>query len=607
MDKLFREGFRDESPGFNEAAWEKMASALDAHEGVDVDNVFSSGLKGTGYSFREIGLGRSRNLNQGRASRGLWLKNGLYGGLGILTIAGALFMLNPDEEVLTEENQQSSPVLIQEDNVESRANSNGVETTITGEDEVGMAAEQLSNDQTTDQASTEKTTEDNLASSPIDGTEDGENSRSEELQPSTVLAGTSDELETEEGIETAEKGDPEVQTPGANQETASSSSMETEGTNETLDSGTQGNEYVDESDTGEIDHSTTPENGVSPAEDNGSDAMASTKDDEIDPSTTVANESTNPDLDSESTVENSMDAEVVSSEDDASNDGAGNEENDDPMVAATGNDSDDLESSGLDEETVEQHSKDELESNVQDSDSQNQEANPSEQAVTEESNEASVAAAAAAPLGWFEQDRKNHYFGLETGIVSMKSYSNDFEESIWKFNPTIGFKYAYLLEPKVTFNTGINYFKRSGMGRTLMYLDTLYSFGVIYKEEVVEVQDIHYLQVPLSVAVQVALGHYVEMGGFVAYGIVMQSNNSDTRTYTSGEVTYESWESNEWNGSYNRWDAGLLLGYRYRFTNSWALSLRGQYGIVDQTHGGHFIYQSKDRNAYLLLLLEYRL
>ena len=529
LDKLFRDGLKDEAPAFREEAWDKMAGTLDAADGTDVDDLFRDGLRNAGWSFREQAWSGAEALIRGMG-RALWWKRGLYGGAGVIAIAGTLFLLNPDQDAPSGEDTRNSFPVEQELNINNSLDEDhvfGSETPLVEDTDAGNEDPEI-------------------ADHPDGGSELVEIRSDQQKEPPVVDGRNTDMVDQAPVDEIARAYDSQgggVSTGGETEE---------RGQDQNFGQG-------DAAASGNLDRSN-------------------------DTGTTSANSST-----SETEIQlEQAGAETAHKEDD--HDLVISQTEEDPSIST---DSDSADKNNEERMLGETSSSGESEDN---------QAQESTVVVPEEHNSVNPPA-----LGWFDQDHRNHAFSIELGPMAMPSYPDDFGHSSWKLNPSLGFRYSYLIEPRMTINTGLTYFRRSGMDRRLIYKDTLYSFGVIYKEEIEEVLHIHYLQIPLSVAVQVHPGHYIEMGAYVAMGLNMRSHSVDTLTYTNGTVLHDEWESNEWNTSYRKWDGGLMLAYRYRFGENWAILLRGQYGIIDQTVGQHFEYQSKDRNAYIMLLLEYRL
>jgi hypothetical protein len=542
LDKIFREHLKGEAPEFRQEAWDKMSSTLDAYEGSDVDKLFHGGLRNAGWSFREQAwLGAEALIKS--MGRALWWKRGLYGGMGVLTIAGTLFLLNPDQDAPSGEDTGNSFPVSEELNV-PRSESEQVEF-IAEEDAVNEAAELEAAEEVliADKESTSRAETDPIVE--------------EKAQDENFLA--SGDTETSDS--------PDGPGSVSSEEDHISAGLPEDGSavviEEDIYSGSEGN----------------TEEGI-PAE-----VLATA------------------DADSEG-----EDPLLTDKADDAGEKASGTDEIEDvEMAEAPLNTSETEGHQEVPDEDVSETAKSEEAAESEDPSGKSEAQLDENTGSLITSDEEMESAAAAPALGWFDQDRRNHYLGLELGAAFMTSYPDDFERNYWMVNPTLGIRYSYLLDPRLTFNTGISYYRRTGMDRKLVYTDTLYDFGVIYKEEIEEVMHIHYLQIPVSFAVQVHPGHYVELGAYAAYGINMKSHSVDTLTHINGTVLSNEWDSNEWNYSYQKWDAGILLAYRYRFHQNWAILLRGQYGFIDQTLGQHFEYQSKDRNSYIMLLLEYRL
>lgn len=190
-----------------------------------------------------------------------------------------------------------------------------------------------------------------------------------------------------------------------------------------------------------------------------------------------------------------------------------------------------------------------------------------------------------APVFTGSQNANNVGFGWEAGIGFQQEFENRFVVS-----------------------AGLNYLVISGVNISNKSDSVFYNFG----REVVQTEEINkrldYIEVPVSIGYKLNEKHSLHLGAYAGFLVsVSQEVNKETSGFKT-ETKTETLENSGYQEGFNRWDAGVSFGYRYRLNPSLSVGLHYNLGLKDITNdasGGD--YQLTHTNQSTRVIFRYSL
>ena len=177
-------------------------------------------------------------------------------------------------------------------------------------------------------------------------------------------------------------------------------------------------------------------------------------------------------------------------------------------------------------------------------------------------------------------------------------------------NPIQGFEFIKPIDSTWGIGTGIYYtylnIKASNAVKTIV-TNTTYDFG--YTADVVQIKtnDLHYIIIPVFAHYHINEKNSVIFGAN-NYMLLTVSNNYSTYKESYGnKQDVNSSKTFGYSSGFNRYDVGILLGYKRRLFNNMGLALYMNYGLINLNKKGYYTDNTFEKNISGQLMLTYRL
>jgi hypothetical protein len=199
--------------------------------------------------------------------------------------------------------------------------------------------------------------------------------------------------------------------------------------------------------------------------------------------------------------------------------------------------------------------------------------------------------------------------GITAGVLASQVWddaSNRFLDITYE--PTIGIRFDYLNSPIAswTVSAELVYWSRTLLNSLYEYETTTYSFGSTTRAHQINIQELHYLSLPLY-SVYKAGNHQFVGGVNLNYIVNSKSTTTGNATiYSASQVELVDIPSErQWGfvSPFNRFDVGLTLGYDYQINDSWKVGGRFHFGFVDIKKDDFFNANTFENNVNVKLSL----
>lgn len=203
---------------------------------------------------------------------------------------------------------------------------------------------------------------------------------------------------------------------------------------------------------------------------------------------------------------------------------------------------------------------------------------------------------------------------LKIGLVAGLSGSNGWKNTMDfrarpSFDPTAGLRLSYLHSPisEWSANAELLYWSRSSLNAQFSYDSTSYGFGATTVSRTTNIEELHYISLPLY-AVYAKQQQHQFLGG-VTLGYLL--NTHSTTTGNEQATTSSSTDlitipfSQQWGytAPFRRFDIGLMVGYDYEIMSGWKVGTRVNYNFMDVTKKEIFGNDTYDNNLNIKVVL----
>ncbi len=200
-----------------------------------------------------------------------------------------------------------------------------------------------------------------------------------------------------------------------------------------------------------------------------------------------------------------------------------------------------------------------------------------------------------------------HEFILLAGTNASFPYASSVSESnAPSFSYYAGLEYRYYFSPTYSIRSGLSFAEHSDVNCLRIASEKVYDFGSTIVTEHVKTKNFQFLEIPLTLGINLAPNFSVNAGGYAAFMVNME-NEITTVTETALDVTHSVSNQSGYTNAYSNWDAGFKAGVTYRITNRFLLGAEGTFGLIDQTKNEYFLQDSFDRNIQARFYIGYKL
>jgi ribosomal protein L21 len=200
-----------------------------------------------------------------------------------------------------------------------------------------------------------------------------------------------------------------------------------------------------------------------------------------------------------------------------------------------------------------------------------------------------------------------HEFILLAGTNASFPYASSVSESnAPSFSYYAGLEYRYYFSPTYSIRSGLSFAEHSDVNCLRIASEKVYDFGSTIVTEHVKTKNFQFLEIPLTLGINLAPNFSVNAGGYAAFMVNME-NEITTVTETALDVSHSVTNQSGYTNAYSNWDAGFKAGVTYRITNRFLLGAEGTFGLIDQTKNEYFLQDSFDRNIQARFYIGYKL
>ena len=200
---------------------------------------------------------------------------------------------------------------------------------------------------------------------------------------------------------------------------------------------------------------------------------------------------------------------------------------------------------------------------------------------------------------------RSHHWGLIAGLqLSQGAMGVSGERPSVGIDPLFGISYGRKLSRWLSIHADVRYQPRSGLDYQQSSQSIRYGFGFERNSTSLEIDRIHYLNMPLYVRIHVLPRHYLSVG--MSYAYVFQLSGRLTHEQSSSFESPTTLSEVSWGNrkAFRRDDLRLQLGYEYHLGSRTFAGLQASYGLKN-------LYSDevglKARNVQLQLFLRYQL
>ncbi len=149
----------------------------------------------------------------------------------------------------------------------------------------------------------------------------------------------------------------------------------------------------------------------------------------------------------------------------------------------------------------------------------------------------------------------------------------------WSTHPHIGLRYAFGLSRRVKLYTGITYQGRGGINAVTNIQQIDYGFGADIDANVLNVERLHYLEMPLGVDMRVYKGHYLLLGAQMSYLLNASgtiTNRAENSFGVQKEETNAAWGYTQ---GLRTWNPALTAGYAHYWKRGIRIGAMANYNL----------------------------
>lgn len=173
--------------------------------------------------------------------------------------------------------------------------------------------------------------------------------------------------------------------------------------------------------------------------------------------------------------------------------------------------------------------------------------------------------------------------------------------------PVVGLGYRRMLAPRWDLNLGLFYQARGGLNSDTTVVSRYLGFGGREETESLEINSLHYLEVPISVSYYLRGRHRVQAGAYMAYLLGARATLRQQVIENGRLISERSSKVYGIRQGFNAWDYGLMLGYGFQANKQLRIGTQLYWGMADVSENSFFENVQMDRNLQLRVSLSYDL
>ncbi|MEL7534435.1 MAG: hypothetical protein AAFN10_24225 [Bacteroidota bacterium] len=159
----------------------------------------------------------------------------------------------------------------------------------------------------------------------------------------------------------------------------------------------------------------------------------------------------------------------------------------------------------------------------------------------------------------------------------------------WSTHPVIGLRYSFALSRRIKLFTALSYQGRGGINAVTDIRQIDYGFGADIDASLLNVERLHYLEMPLGVDIRVYKGHYLLLGGQMSYlanasGTI--TNRAENSFGIKDEETNAAWGYTQ---GLRAWNPAISAGYAYYWKRGIRLGATANYNLKSPFRDDYFL------------------
>jgi hypothetical protein len=199
-----------------------------------------------------------------------------------------------------------------------------------------------------------------------------------------------------------------------------------------------------------------------------------------------------------------------------------------------------------------------------------------------------------------------HVFSFELGTAYLLGWKDNQGRDAKGFNPIGGVNYAFNINPKFSFLTGVLYTSVGNINNADYTSKRVkYNFGEEIDYTTISAKKMYYLTVPFKFLYRFKVKNAIGLGLNASYLLDVSSNvstyNKRYNTLTEAVVT----KSNGYKGGFNKYDLQFSLFYRRRIVEKLSVHTEFNLGLLDIKKDKYFKPAQFERNTGFKLTLVY--
>lgn len=162
-------------------------------------------------------------------------------------------------------------------------------------------------------------------------------------------------------------------------------------------------------------------------------------------------------------------------------------------------------------------------------------------------------------------------------------------------NPVLGLRYAYALNRRLKLYSGLMYQGRGAVNAVTNIRQIDYGFGADVDALVLNIDRLHYLEMPLGIDLRIYKGHYLMLGGQLSY-LLNVSGTLANRSENSFGVLDEN-ESTTWGYTQGmrQWNPALTAGYAFYWKRGLRVGASTHYNLKSPFQDDYFLERDLSR------------
>ncbi|MFK7921703.1 MAG: outer membrane beta-barrel protein [Bacteroidia bacterium] len=171
--------------------------------------------------------------------------------------------------------------------------------------------------------------------------------------------------------------------------------------------------------------------------------------------------------------------------------------------------------------------------------------------------------------------------------------ANSFND--WGSHPVLGLRYAYALNRRLKLYTGLMYQGRGAVNALTNIRQIDYGFGADIDATVLNIDRLHYLEVPLGIDLRVYKSHYLLLGTQLSY-LLNASGTLTNRSENSFGLLDES-ENATWGYTQGlrKWNPALTVGYAYYWKRGLRIGASTNYNLKNPFQDDFYLERDLSR------------